>query len=162
MIPSKIGDRNGALAPGAIAAVPRAHRRPLSPRMPARSSRQGNLQEKANCQYCHKWDASGDTATRIALSLRKHASTRAAYRSHKVWPAPPACPITTVLLIRQALLRLDESGPRQERAADGEFLSSAVDAVVKYCCQVVGRGESPTRTASISGQGDAQCEPMKK
>ena len=32
---------------------------------------------KANCQFCHKWDASGDTGYGgIALSLRKTALTR--------------------------------------------------------------------------------------
>src|SRR5437899_2645806 len=32
---------------------------------------------KANCQYCHKWDASGDTGYGgVALSLRKSALTR--------------------------------------------------------------------------------------
>src|SRR5947209_15263994 len=37
----------------------------------------GIYKEKANCQYCHKWDASGDTGYGgVARSLRKTALTR--------------------------------------------------------------------------------------
>ncbi len=62
------------LAAGSIPAQAQA---PLSPEE-ARALEYGKeiYKVKANCQFCHKWDASGDTGYGgIALSLRKTALT---------------------------------------------------------------------------------------
>src|ERR1700716_3894816 len=60
------------------ASAPAPAQAPLSPEE-ARTIEFGKeiYKIKANCQYCHKWDASGDTGYGgVALSLRKSALTR--------------------------------------------------------------------------------------
>src|SRR5215813_8097669 len=61
----------GAVAPAWAQAVPWAEDARLI------EFGKGIYKEKANCQFCHKWDASGDTGYGgVALSLRKSALNR--------------------------------------------------------------------------------------
>src|SRR5882724_4585864 len=102
---------------------------------------------KANCQYCHKWDASGDTGYGgIALSLRKSrlnpeqlAEVVKCGRPGTGMPYHDQYSYTDKRCYDLTKTDLGKDAPPM-----GEFLSKReVDAVIKYLfARVVGRGES--------------------
>jgi hypothetical protein len=128
----------------------------------------GIYKEKANCQYCHKWDASGDTGYGgVALSLRKTALTREQLTEVVKCGRP-----LTGMPYHDRLSYTDKrcyGMTREELGKDappmGEFLSAReVDAVVKYLfIKVVGHGPSTYEDCvDFWGANTRQCEPMKK
>jgi len=128
----------------------------------------GIFKEKANCQYCHKWDASGDTGYGgIALSLRKTALTREQLTDVVKCGRP-----LTGMPYHDRLSYTDKrcyGATREELGKDappmGEFLSAReIDAVVKYLfAKVIGHGPSTYEDCvDFWGSSTRQCEPMKK
>ncbi len=123
---------------------------------------------KANCQYCHKWDASGDQGYGgNALSLRKTSSTRSSSpRSSNAAARAPECPTTTPMPTPTSAAT---ASPARSSARMypllGESLSAReIDAVVKYLfAKAVGRGASTyEECVDFWGSETRQCEPMKK
>jgi len=123
---------------------------------------------KANCQYCHKWDASGDTGYGgVALSLRKTALTPEQF-TEVVKCGRPA----TAMPYHDKFAYTDKRGYDMTSAdlgkdapAMGEFLSKReIDAVVKYLfAKDVGHGPSTYEDCvEFWGAETRQCEPMKK
>jgi mono/diheme cytochrome c family protein len=123
---------------------------------------------KANCQYCHKWDASGDTGYGgIALSLRKTALTREQF----VEVIKCGRPLTGMPYHDQYAYtdKRCYGMTREDLGKDmpllGESLSAReIDAVVKYLyARAVGRGEATYEDCvDFWGKDTRQCEPMKK
>ena len=124
--------------------------------------------EKANCQFCHKWDATGDTGYGgIALSLRKTFLTPEQFAEVVKCGRP-----LTGMPYHDQFAYTDKrcfDMTREEIGKDappiGEYLSPReIDAVVKYLfARAVGRGE-PTYDDCVDfwGKETRQCEPMKK
>ena len=123
---------------------------------------------KANCQFCHKWDASGDTGYGgIALSLRKTQLTLEQFTEVVRCGRP-----LTGMPYHDRLAYTDKrcfGMTRQELGKDlppmGEFLSAReIDAVVRYLfAKDVGRGQSTyEECVEFWGSETRQCEPMKK
>jgi mono/diheme cytochrome c family protein len=123
---------------------------------------------KANCQFCHKWDASGDTGYGgHALSLRKTALTQEQFAEVVRCGRP-----STGMPFHDRLAYTDKrcfGVTREEVGKDlppmGEFLSAReIDAVVRYLfAKDVGRGASThEECVDFWGEGTRQCEPMKK
>jgi mono/diheme cytochrome c family protein len=123
---------------------------------------------KANCQFCHKWDASGDTGYGgVALSLRKTALNREQFAEVVKCGRPG-----TGMPYHDQYAYTDKRcyGMTQEDVGKnmpllGESLSPReVDAVVKYLfAKAVGRGESTyEECVEFWGTETRQCEPMKK
>jgi cytochrome c553 len=123
---------------------------------------------KANCQFCHKWDASGDTGYGgIALSLRKTKLTPEQLtevvkcgRPLTGMPYHDKFSYTDKRCFGMAREDLGKDAPPM-----GEFLSAReIDAVVKYLfARAVGRGESTYEDCvDFWGKDTRQCEPMKK
>jgi mono/diheme cytochrome c family protein len=123
---------------------------------------------KANCQYCHKWDASGDTGYGgVALSLRKTALTREQFtevvkcgRPLKGMPYHDQKAYSDKRCYGMTREELGKDMPPM-----GEFLSNReIDAVVNYLfAKAVGRGESTYEDCvDFWGSQTRQCEPMKK
>jgi mono/diheme cytochrome c family protein len=123
---------------------------------------------KANCQYCHKWDASGDTGYGgIALSLRKTALNREQFVEVVKCGRPG-----TGMPYHDQYAYTDKrcyGVTREEVGKDmpllGEFLQPReIDAVVKYLfAKAVGHGPATYEDCvEFWGQDTRQCEPMKK
>ena len=123
---------------------------------------------KANCQFCHKWDASGDTGYGgIALSLRKSALTQEQFievvkcgRPLTGMPYHDRFSYTDKRCYGMTLGELDKDAPPM-----GEFLSAReIDAVVKYLfAKAVGHGPATYEDCvEFWGRDTRQCEPMKK
>jgi mono/diheme cytochrome c family protein len=123
---------------------------------------------KANCQFCHKWDASGDTGYGgHALSLRKTALTPEQFAEVVRCGRP-----STSMPFHDRLAYTDKrcfGATREEVGKDlppmGEFLSAReIDAVVRYVfAKAVGRGASTyEECVDFWGKDTRQCEPMKK
>lgn len=123
---------------------------------------------KANCQFCHKWDASGDTGYGgVALSLRKTALTREQFievvkcgRPLTAMPYHDKFAYTDKRCYGMTSADLGKDAP-----AMGEFLSQReIDAVVKYLfAKAVGHGPSTYEDCvDFWGSETRQCEPMKK
>jgi mono/diheme cytochrome c family protein len=123
---------------------------------------------KANCQFCHKWDASGDTGYGgVALSLRKTALNREQFAEVIKCGRPG-----TGMPYHDQYAYTDKrcyGVTREEVGKDlpllGESLSPReIDAVVKYLfAKAVGRGESTYEDCvDFWGTDTRQCEPMKK
>ena len=165
---SKLGV--AALAVFLAAASASAHAQaPLSPEE-ARALEFGKeiYKVKANCQFCHKWDASGDTGYGgVAFSLRKSALTREQF-SEVVKCGRPA----TGMPYHDQYAYTDKRcyGMTREDLGKnmpliGESLSAReIDAVVKYLfAKAVGRGELTYEDCvDFWGTETRQCEPMKK
>jgi mono/diheme cytochrome c family protein len=123
---------------------------------------------KANCQFCHKWDASGDTGYGgVALSLRKTALNREQFAEVIKCGRPG-----TGMPYHDQYAYTDKRcyGVTREEVGKampllGESLSPReIDAVVKYLyAKAVGRGESTYEDCvDFWGTDTRQCEPMKK
>jgi mono/diheme cytochrome c family protein len=123
---------------------------------------------KANCQFCHKWDASGDTGYGgNALSLRKTALNAEQFAEVVRCGRP-----STGMPYHDRLAYTDKrcyGVTREEAGKDmppmGEFLSAReVDAVVRYLfAKAVGHGASTYEDCvDFWGKDTRQCEPMKK
>ena len=123
---------------------------------------------KANCQYCHKWDASGDTGYGgIALSLRKTALNREQFTEVVKCGRPG-----TGMPYHDQYAYTDKrcyGVTREEVGKDmpllGEFLQPReIDAVVKYLfAKAVGHGPATyDDCVEFWGRDTRQCEPMKK
>jgi mono/diheme cytochrome c family protein len=123
---------------------------------------------KANCQFCHKWDASGDTGYGgIALSLRKTALNREQFVEVVKCGRPG-----TAMPYHDQYAYTDKrcyGVTREELGKDlpllGESLQPReIDAVVKYLfAKAVGRPPATYEDCvEFWGQDTRQCEPMKK
>jgi mono/diheme cytochrome c family protein len=123
---------------------------------------------KANCQFCHKWDASGDTGYGgVAFSLRKTALKREQFAEVVKCGRPG-----TGMPYHDQYAYTDKRcyGVTREEVGKampllGESLSPReIDAVVKYLyAKAVGRGESTYEDCvDFWGTDTRQCEPMKK
>jgi mono/diheme cytochrome c family protein len=123
---------------------------------------------KANCQYCHKWDASGDTGYGgVALSLRKTALTREQFVEVIKCGRP-----MTGMPYHDQYAYTDKrcyGMTREDLGKDmpllGESLSAReIDAVVKYLyARAVGHGDATYEDCvDFWGKDTRQCEPMKK
>jgi mono/diheme cytochrome c family protein len=123
---------------------------------------------KANCQFCHKWDASGDTGYGgNALSLRKTALNPEQFAEVVRCGRP-----STAMPYHDRLAYTDKrcyGVTREEVGRDmppmGEFLSAReIDAVVRYLfAKSVGHGTSSYEDCvDFWGKDTRQCEPMKK
>jgi mono/diheme cytochrome c family protein len=159
-----------ALALVATAPAPARAQAPLSPEE-ARTIEFGKeiFKNKANCQFCHKWDASGDQGYGgNALSLRKTQLTPEQL-AEVVKCGRPA----TGMPYHDKFAYTDKRCFGVVRAdlgkdmppAGTEFLQAReIDAVVKYLfARAVGRGESTyDECVDFWGIDTRQCEPMKK
>jgi mono/diheme cytochrome c family protein len=128
----------------------------------------GIYKEKANCQYCHKWDASGDTGYGgVARSLRKTALTREQFTEIVKCGRP-----LTGMPYHDRFSYTDKrcyGMTREELGKDmppaGEFLAPReIEAVVTYLfARAVGRGEATYQDCvDFWGTETRQCGPMKK
>jgi len=123
---------------------------------------------KANCQFCHKWDASGDTGYGgVALSLRKTALNREQFaeviKCGRPGTGMPYHDQYAYTDKRCYGMTRDDVGKNMPLL--GESLSPReIDAVVKYLfANAVGRGESTYQDCvDFWGTETRQCEPMKK
>jgi mono/diheme cytochrome c family protein len=151
------------------ASLPTHAQAPLSPE-DARALEYGKeiYKLKANCQFCHKWDASGDTGYGgIALSLRKTAlnpeqfaevvkcgrpGTGMPFHDQYAYTDKRCYGVTREELGKNAPLLGESLQPRE------------IDAVVKYLfAKAVGRGPATYEDCvEFWGQDTRQCEPMKK
>jgi hypothetical protein len=123
---------------------------------------------KADCQFCHKWDATGDTGYGgIALSLRKTklnpeqlAEVVKCGRPGTGMPYHDRLAYTDKRCYDMTKADLGKNAPPM-----GEFLSAReIDAVIKYLfAKAVGRDESTYEDCvDFWGKDTRQCEPMKK
>jgi mono/diheme cytochrome c family protein len=123
---------------------------------------------KGNCQFCHKWDASGDTGYGgIALSLRKSALTPEQFAEVVKCGRP-----MTGMPFHDQFAYTDKrcfGMSREDLGKDmppiGESLQAReINAVVKYLfAKAVGRGVSTYEECiDFWGKETRQCEPMKK
>jgi mono/diheme cytochrome c family protein len=151
------------------ASAPAPAQAPLSPEE-ARTIEFGKeiYKIKANCQYCHKWDASGDTGYGgIALSLRKTALTREQFVEVIKCGRP-----MTGMPYHDQYAYTDKrcyGMTREDLGKDmpllGESLSAReIDAVVKYLyARAIGHGDATYEDCvDFWGKDTRQCEPMKK
>jgi mono/diheme cytochrome c family protein len=123
---------------------------------------------KANCQFCHKWDASGDTGYGgIALSLRKTKLTpeqlTEVVKCGRPLTGMPYHDRLSYTDKRCYGMTHDELG--KDAPPMGEFLSAReIDAVVKYLfAKDVGRGEATYEDCvDFWGKDTRQCDSMKK
>jgi mono/diheme cytochrome c family protein len=152
-----------------MAATPLRAQTPLSPEE-ARQLEFGKeiFKVKANCQFCHKWDASGDTGYGgVARSLRKTLLNPEQLTDVVKCGRP-----TTGMPYHDQYAYTDKrcyGVTREELGKDmppiGEYLSKReIDAVVKYLfAKVVGRGPSTYEDCvEFWGTDTRQCEPMKQ
>ena len=123
---------------------------------------------KANCQFCHKWDASGDTGYGgVALSLRKTALNREQFaeviKCGRPGTGMPYHDQYAYTDKRCYGMTRDDLG--KDMPPMGEYLSKReIDAVVNYLfAKDVGHGESTYQDCvDFWGSETRQCEPMKK
>jgi mono/diheme cytochrome c family protein len=124
---------------------------------------------KATCQFCHKWDASGDQGYGgNALSLRKTQLTPAQVaetvkcgRPGTGMPYHDQFAYTDKRCYGVTREQLGNDMPPEPNA----FLNdNEIDAVVKYLfVKAVGRGPSTYEDCvEFWGKDTQQCEPMKK
>ena len=124
---------------------------------------------KATCQFCHKWDASGDQGYGgNALSLRKTQLTPPQMaevikcgRPHTAMPYHDRFAYTDKRCYGMTRADLGDDMP----TAGNEFLQPReIDAVVKYLfAKAVGRGESTyEECVEFWGSDTRECEPMKE
>ena len=123
---------------------------------------------KATCQYCHKWDASGDHGYGgNALSLRTTQLTPAQMaevvkcgRPGTGMPYHDRFAYTDKRCYR---LTREDLGNDMPPAATESLQPREIDAVVKYLfARVVGRGESTyDECVEFWGTDTRECEPMK-
>jgi mono/diheme cytochrome c family protein len=124
---------------------------------------------KATCQFCHKWDASGDQGYGgNALSLRKTQLTPEQFaevvkcgRPATGMPYHDKFAYTDKRCYGLAQGDLGSEMP----PAGNEFLNAReIDAVVKFLfATAVGRGEATyAECIEFWGNETRQCEPMKK
>jgi mono/diheme cytochrome c family protein len=124
---------------------------------------------KATCQFCHKWDASGDQGYGgNALSLRKTLLTREQVaetvkcgRPGTGMPFHDQFAYTDKRCYGVTRDKLGNDMPPEPNA----FLNAdEIDAVVKYLfAKVVGRGPSTYQDCvELWGTDTRQCEPMKQ
>ncbi len=124
---------------------------------------------KATCQFCHKWDASGDQGYGgNALSLRKTQLTPAQMaevvkcgRPHTQMPYHDRFAYTDKRCYGLTRADLGEDMPP---AATESLQPREIDAVVKYLfAKAVGRGESAyEESVEFWGSDTRECEPMKE
>jgi mono/diheme cytochrome c family protein len=158
-----------AFALVAAAAAPVRAQAPLSPEE-ARTIEFGKdiFKNKANCQFCHKWDASGDQGYGgNALSLRKSQLTPEQLaevikcgRPGTGMPYHDKFAYTDKRCFGVVRADLGKDMP----PAGTEFLQAReIDAVVKYLfAKAVGRGETTYEEClDFWGADTRQCEPMK-
>jgi mono/diheme cytochrome c family protein len=123
---------------------------------------------KANCQFCHKWDASGDQGYGgVALSLRGSHLTREQFAEVIKCGRP-----LTGMPYHDRLSYTDKrcyDMTREDLGKDmpamGEFLQPReIDAVVKYLfARVVGHGPATYEDCvDFWGKDTRQCDPFKK
>jgi mono/diheme cytochrome c family protein len=122
---------------------------------------------KANCQFCHKWDASGDTGYGgIALSLRKTRLTPERFaevikcgRPATGMPYHDQYAYTDKRCYGMAREDLGKNMPLLGES----LLPREIDAVVKYLyAKAIGRGEATyDDCVDFWGKDTRQCEPMK-
>lgn len=126
------------------------------------------FKEKANCQFCHKWDASGDQGYGgNALSLRKTQLTSEQLtevikcgRPGTGMPYHDKFAYTDKRCFGVMRVDLGNDMP----PAGTEFLQAhEIDAVVKYLfTKAVGRGDSTYEECiDFWGSDTRECEPMK-
>ena len=124
---------------------------------------------KATCQFCHKWDASGDQGYGgNALSLRKTQLTPAQFaetvkcgRPGTGMPYHDQFAYTDKRCYGLTRADLGNDMPPEPYA----FLNAhEIDAVVKYLfAKAIGRGPSTyEECVDFWGKDTQQCEPMKK
>jgi mono/diheme cytochrome c family protein len=123
---------------------------------------------KATCQFCHKWDGSGDQGYGgNALSLRKTQLTPPQIaevvkcgRPHTGMPYHDRFAYTDKRCYR---MTRDDLGEDMPPAATESLQPREIDAVVKYLfAKVVGRGESTWQECvDFWGSDTRECEPMK-
>ena len=123
---------------------------------------------KANCQFCHKWDASGDTGYGgIALSLRKTKlapeQVTEVVKCGRPLTGMPYHDRLSYTDKRCYGMTLDELG--KDAPPMGEFLASReIDAVVKYLFAKAIGHDAATYEDCVDfwGKDTRECEPMKK
>ncbi len=123
---------------------------------------------KATCQFCHKWDGSGDQGYGgNALSLRKTQLTPPQIaevvkcgRPHTGMPYHDRFAYTDKRCYK---LTREDLGDDMPPAATESLQPREIDAVVKYLfAKVVGRGESTYQECvDFWGSDTRECEPMK-
>ena len=123
---------------------------------------------KANCQFCHKWDASGDTGYGgVALSLRKtKLNPEQLYEVVKCGRPGTGMPFHDQYAYTDKRcygLSREDLGKNTPLLGES-LLPREIDAVVKYLfAKAVGRGESTYEDCvDFWGKDTRQCEPMKK
>src|SRR5262249_30618842 len=123
---------------------------------------------RATCQYCHKWDASGDQGYGgNALSLRKTQLT-AEQMAEVVKCGRPGTGMPyhdkfAYTDKRCYKLTREDLGKDMPPAATESLQPREIDAVVKYLfAKAVGRGESTyEECVDFWGTDTRECEPMK-
>jgi mono/diheme cytochrome c family protein len=124
---------------------------------------------KAVCQFCHKWDASGDQGYGgNALSLRKTRLTRdQVVETVKCGRPGTGMPFHDQFAYgdkRCYGVTRDELGNDMPPEPNAFLNADEIDAVVKYLfARVVGRGPSTYQDCvDFWGSETRQCEPMKQ
>jgi mono/diheme cytochrome c family protein len=123
---------------------------------------------KANCQFCHKWDASGDTGYGgNASSLRKTFLNEVQFAEVVKCGRPG-----TGMPYHDEYAYTDKRCYNMTSAEIGKIMPPIgeplqrrdIEAVVKYLfAKAVGRGASTyEECVEFWGQETRQCEPMKK
>lgn len=158
-----------ALWVAAFAAPPAHAQAVLSPE-DARTIEYGKevFKTKATCQYCHKWDASGDQGYGgNALSLRKTQLTpeqmAEVVKCGRPGTGMPYHDRFAYTDKRCYGMTRDELG-KDMPPAGNEFLQAReIDAVVKYLfAKAVGRGASTyAECVEFWGSNTRECDPMK-
>jgi len=158
-----------ALGVAALAATPARAQATLSPEE-ARTLEYGKevFKTKATCQYCHKWDASGDQGYGgNALSLRKTQLTpeqmAEVVKCGRPGTGMPYHDRFAYTDKRCYGMTRDDLG-KDMPPAGNEFLQAReIDAVVKYLfAKAVGRGASTyEECVGFWGSDTRECEPMR-
>jgi len=159
-----------ALGVAALAATPARAQATLSPEE-ARTLEYGKevFKTKATCQYCHKWDASGDQGYGgNALSLRKTQLTPEQMaevvkcgRPGTGMPYHDRFAYTDKRCYGYTREQMGKDMP----PAGNDFLSNReIEAVVKYLFATdVGKGPATYEDCvDFWGKDTKQCDPMKK
>ncbi len=158
-----------AVVPLAAARAQTAAAPPPSPEE-ARTIEYGKeiFKTKATCQYCHKWDGSGDQGYGgNALSLRKTQLTREQMaevvkcgRPHTGMPYHDRFAYTDKRCYK---MTREELGDDMPPSSTESLQPREIDAVVKYLfAKVVGRGEATYQECvDFWGSDTHECEPLK-
>ena len=151
--------------------MPAQAQAPLSPEE-ARTLEYGKeiFKIKANCQFCHKWDASGDQGyggdRTVAAQDRSSRPSRWPRWSNAAGPAP-ACRYHDQFAYTDKRCygyTRAELGKDMPPAGNESLQPREIDAVVKYLfAKAVGRGPATYEDCvDFWGTDTRQCEPMKK